>query len=307
MGSGPSRRCHGGVCRSEAKLDGKTVIITGSNTGIGKVTAKDMARRGARVIMACRDLTRAEAAASEIRQETGNENVVVEKLDLASLASVREFATKINQQEGQLDILINNAGIMFCPQWKTADGFEMQFGTNHLGHFLLTNLLLDKIKASAPSRIVVVASLAHESGRMNFDDVNMTNNYSTSKAYSQSKLANILFARELARRLEGTKVIVNSLHPGIIETELQRNMSEGCGFTYTCCKCCFWCLLRCCGKSQYKGAQTTIHCAVDEQIEGSGLYFSDCVPKQPAPQARDDEAAKRLWDISEEMVGLKKD
>ncbi|KAI8511302.1 hypothetical protein Bbelb_104020 [Branchiostoma belcheri] len=262
MGSGPSRRCRGGVCRSEAKLDGKTVIITGSNTGIGKVTAKDMARRGARVIMACRDLTRAEAAASEIRQETGNENVVVEKLDLASLASVREFATKINEQEGQLDILINNAGIMFCPQWKTADGFEMQFGTNHLGHFLLTNLLLDKIKASAPSRIVVVASLAHESGRMNFDDVNMTNNYSTSKAYSQSKLANILFARELARRLEGTKVIVNSLHPGIIETELQRNMSEGCG---------------------------------------------DCVPKQPAPQARDDEAAKRLWDISEEMVGLKKD
>eukprot|EP00058_Branchiostoma_floridae_P014549 XP_002600037.1 hypothetical protein BRAFLDRAFT_221193 [Branchiostoma floridae] len=295
------------ICRSEAKLDGKTVIVTGSNTGIGKVTAKDLARRGARVIMACRDMTKAEAAASEIRNETGNENVVVEKLDLASLASVREFATKINQQEGQLDILINNAGSMYCPPWKTADGFEMQFGTNHLGHFLLTNLLLDKIKASAPSRIVVVSSIAHESGRMYFDDLNLTNNYGPNRAYCQSKLANVLFANELARRLEGTDVIVSSLHPGVIETELQRNMAEGCGCVYTCCKCCFWCMVRSFGKNQWEGAQTTIYCAVDENIEKSGLYYSDCRPKRAARQARDEAAAKRLWDLSEEMVGLKKD
>ncbi|XP_035665459.1 LOW QUALITY PROTEIN: retinol dehydrogenase 14-like [Branchiostoma floridae] len=262
MGGGPSRRCRGGICRSEAKLDGKTVIITGSNTGIGKVTAKDLARRGARVIMACRDLTKAEAA-----------------------------------------------GIMYCPQWKTADGFEMQFGTNHLGHFLflLTNLLLDKIKASTPSRIVVVSSIGHESGRMYFDDLNLTNNYGPNRAYCQSKLANVLFANELAKRLEGTDVIVNSLHPGFIETDLQRNMEEGCGCVYTCCKCCFWCFVKSFGKNQWEGAQTTIHCAVDEQIEGSGLYFSDCVPKQPARQGRDEAAAKRLWDLSEEMVGLKTD
>lgn len=153
----------GGVCHSKARLDGKTVIITGANTGIGKETALDLAKRGARVILACRDLNKSLQAADEIRKKTGNGNVFVKLLDLASLESVRQFAKEINAQEDRIDILINNAGIMACPKWKTKDGFETQFGVNHLGHFLLTNLLLDKIKQTGKARIVNVSSLAHES------------------------------------------------------------------------------------------------------------------------------------------------
>ncbi|XP_019624332.1 PREDICTED: retinol dehydrogenase 13-like, partial [Branchiostoma belcheri] len=140
--------------------------------------------------------------AEAIRKDTGNGNVVVEKLDLASLKSVREFAAKANGTESRLDILINNAGIMTCPQWKTEDGFEMQFGTNHLGHFLLTNLLLDKLKNSAPSRVVNVASSAHYGGHIHFDDINLEKSYGPIKAYCQSKLANVLFTKELDRRMK---------------------------------------------------------------------------------------------------------
>jgi retinol dehydrogenase-12 len=156
----------GGRCVSKARLDGKTAIITGSNTGIGKETALDLAKRGARVILACRDVDKANQAASEIRKRSGNGNVHVEKLDLASFDSIRSFASRINSQEARLDILINNAGIMLCPFWKTNDGFEMQFGVNHLGHFLLTNLLLDKLKqAPEQARIVNVSALAYESNK----------------------------------------------------------------------------------------------------------------------------------------------
>uniref|UniRef100_A0A3Q1GW59 Uncharacterized protein n=1 Tax=Anabas testudineus TaxID=64144 RepID=A0A3Q1GW59_ANATE len=161
--SGLAQLCAGGVCRSKVRLDGKTVLVTGANTGIGKETALDMARRGETLRLTCRDLTRARIAADEIRQKSGNGNVVVKKVDLASLQSVRDFAKDITENEERLDILINNAGIciMMCPKWKTDDGFEMQFGVNHLGHFLLTNCLLDLLKKSAPSRIVIVSSLVH--------------------------------------------------------------------------------------------------------------------------------------------------
>ncbi|XP_048828541.1 retinol dehydrogenase 13 isoform X3 [Brienomyrus brachyistius] len=192
----------GGVCHSRVRLEGKTVLITGANTGIGKETAVDLARRGARVIIACRDLSRANKAAADIRQRSGNGNVVVKPLDLASLQSVRQLAKDIQENEGRLDILINNAGIMMCPKWKTEDGFEMQFGVNHLGHFLLTNCLLDLLKKSAPSRIVNVSSLAHEKGQIHFDDINLDNDYDPLKSYRQSKLANVLFSRELAARLK---------------------------------------------------------------------------------------------------------
>ena len=152
----------GGTCHSKARLDGKTCIVTGSNTGIGKETALDFAQRGARVILACRDLNRANKAAEEIRKSTGNGNVIVQSLDLASLESVRKFADHFNRTEERLDILVNNAAVMASPRWETKDGFEMQFGVNHLGHFLLTNLLLNKLKASSPSRIVNVSALAYE-------------------------------------------------------------------------------------------------------------------------------------------------
>ncbi|KAM3625973.1 uncharacterized protein V6R79_020689 [Siganus canaliculatus] len=291
----------GGVCRSKARLDGKTVLITGANTGIGKETALDMANRGARVILACRDMTKAHMAADEIRRKSGNGNVVVKKLDLGSLQSVRDLAKEVNQKEARLDILINNAGIMMCPKWATEDGFEMQFGTNHLGHFLLTNSLLDLLKKSAPSRVVIVSSLAHEKGKIHFDDINLDKDYDRMISYRQSKLANVLFSRELAARLQGTGVTVYSLHPGVIRTELGRHVFPGFNLLIKALIFPLYMMI----KSPWEGAQTTIFCAVDESVaNSSGLYYSDCAVKKAAPQALDDAAAKKLWDLSASMVGL---
>ncbi|KAK5915055.1 hypothetical protein CesoFtcFv8_000687 [Champsocephalus esox] len=291
----------GGVCRSRVRLDGKTVLITGANCGIGKETALDMANRGAKVIMACRDMTKARIAADEIRQQSGNGNVVVKKLDLASLQSVRDLAKEIQENEERLDILINNAGIMYCPKWETEDGFEMQFGVNHLGHFLLTNTLLDLLKKSTPSRIVNVSSTAHEKGRIHFEDINLDKDYDPYTSYRQSKLANVLFSRELASRLKDTGVTVYSLHPGVIRTELGRHLFP----TLAMWKRIVAAAVMTFVKSPWEGAQTTLHCAMDESLaNSSGLYYSDCAPKEPAPQALDDAAAKRLWDLSASMVGL---
>ncbi|XP_056268151.1 retinol dehydrogenase 13 [Pseudoliparis swirei] len=291
----------GGVCRSKVRLDGKTVLITGANTGIGKETALDMAKRGARVILACRDVTKACIVADEIRQQSGNGNVVVKKLDLASLQSVRDLAKDVEENEERLDILINNAGIMMCPKWKTNDGFEMQFGVNHLGHFLLTNCLLNLLKKSTPSRVVIVSSLAHEKGSIDFDDIHLDVQYHRETSYRQSKLANVLFCRELASRLQGTGVTVYSLHPGVIRTELGRHLLP----TLALWQRIFVTPIIMLIKSPAAGAQTSIYCAVDEsQANASGLYYSDCAPKEPAPQALDDAAAKRLWELSASMVGL---
>lgn len=202
------------------------MIITGANTGIGKETAIDIAQRGARVIIACRNADRAEEALQEIRRRSGSTNVVYYNLDLASLVSVRTFAQCILKEEGRLDILINNAGIMRCPYWKTAEGYEMQFGVNHLGHFLLTSLLLDRLKEAPAARIVVVSSLGYKRGNINFDDINSEKDYDPMVAYCQSKLANNLFTVALAKRLKDTSVTVNCLHPGIIWTELGRHFMK---------------------------------------------------------------------------------
>lgn len=290
----------GPKCNSKARLDGKHVLITGGNTGIGKETAMDLARRGAKVTLACRDLTRAEAAANDIRRKTGNHNILIRQLDLASLSSVRKFAAEVNEEEQQLDILINNAGIMRCPYWKTEDGFEMQIGTNHFGHFLLTNLLLDLLMKSVPSRIVTVSSLAHTRGKINFDDINSEKNYNAGMAYCQSKLANILFSSELAERFKGTGITTYSLHPGVINTELSR---------YAIKDSMVWkvllVLLKPIMKTPVEGAQTTIYCAIDESLANeSGKYYSDCAEKMPSKEALNKEDAKRLWVLSEKMVGL---
>ncbi|XP_029335107.1 retinol dehydrogenase 13 [Mus caroli] len=214
----------GGACPSKATIPGKTVIVTGANTGIGKQTALELAKRGGNIILACRDMEKCEVAAKDIRGETLNPRVRAEHLDLASLKSIREFARKIIKEEERVDILVNNAAVMRCPHWTTEDGFEMQFGVNYLGHFLLTNLLLDKLKASAPSRIINLSSLAHVAGHIDFDDLNwQMKKYDTKAAYCQSKLAVVLFTKELSHRLQGSGVTVNALHPGVARTELGRH------------------------------------------------------------------------------------
>lgn len=190
------------VCKNANKLDGKTVIVTGANTGIGKEVAKELAKRNARVIMACRNVEKGEKAASDIKRELlGHGELVVVKLDLASLRSVREFCDKINNSEKSLDILINNAGVFGPPFIPTEDGYETTFAVNHLGHFLLTNLLLEKLKESAPARIIVVASKLYEKAKINFQNLNGEEGYSKANAYAQSKLANMLFSLELHKRL----------------------------------------------------------------------------------------------------------
>ncbi|XP_066282243.1 retinol dehydrogenase 12-like [Branchiostoma lanceolatum] len=299
------RHSAGGVCRSRARLEGKTVIVTGANTGIGKETARDMAERGVRVILACRDVTKASRAADDIRRSTGNGNVVVQELDLASLASIRAFARRITDSESRLDILINNAGISLCPHWTTKDGFEMTFGVNHLGHFLLTNLLLDLLKKSAPSRVVCVSSKNHHDGSINFGDINWEGGYNFMKAYGQSKLANVMFARELSKRMEGSGVTAYSLHPGVILTEGGRHVKKVVGNIIVFLTPIILLGMLLFGKNVRQGAQTSIYCAVTEGLEvHSGKYFSDCEVTEPSPLAKDDDVSKRLWDLSAEMVGL---
>ncbi|XP_069919253.1 retinol dehydrogenase 13 [Oryctolagus cuniculus] len=293
----------GGACPSKATIPGKTAIVTGANTGIGKQTALELARRGARVILACRDMGKCEAAAKDIRGETLNHHVSARHLDLASLKSVREFAARIIAEEERVDILINNAAVMRCPHWTTEDGFEMQFGVNYLGHFLLTNLLLDKLKASAPSRIVNLSSLAHVAGHIDFDDLNwQTRRYDTKAAYCQSKLAVVLFTKELSRRLQGAGVTANALHPGVARTELGRHTGmRGSTFSSLTLGPIFWLLV----KSPQLAAQPSVYLAVAEQVEGvSGRYFHGLKEKAVAPEAEDEQVARRLWDESARLVGL---
>ncbi|BFZ07211.1 hypothetical protein BsWGS_10250 [Bradybaena similaris] len=292
----------GGQYGGKETIKGKTVIITGANTGIGLETAKELAKRGGRIIMACRDTVRGETARKAIVEETGNNNVILKKLDLTSFASIKAFSKEINESESRIDILINNAGVMACPKTLTEDGIEMQLGVNHIGHFLLTNLLLDKIKASAPSRIIIVSSSAHLfGGRINFDDLNSERSYNRNLAYSQSKLANILHGRELARRLQGTGVTVNSLHPGAVNTELTRHVPfVDSTFIGRLLALPFRYFLF---KTAVEGAQTTLRLALDPALETvTGKYFRDCKIVSPSSKAQDDEVAKRLWDISEEYV-----
>ncbi|XP_023055267.1 retinol dehydrogenase 14 [Piliocolobus tephrosceles] len=301
--------------RDPGLMHGKTVLITGANSGLGRATAAELVRLGARVIMGCRDRARAEEAAGQLRRELrqaaecgpepgvgGAGELIVRELDLASLRSVRAFCQEMLQEEPRLDVLINNAGIFQCPYMKTEDGFEMQFGVNHLGHFLLTNLLLGLLKSSAPSRIVVVSSKLYKYGDINFDDLNSEQSYNKSFCYSRSKLANILFTRELARRLEGTNVTVNVLHPGIVRTNLGRHIHIPL-LVRPLFNLVSWAFF----KTPVEGAQTSIYLASSPEVEGvSGRYFGDCKEEELLPKAVDESVARKLWDISEVMVGLLK-
>merc|ERR1712241_492345 len=294
------------------KLDGKTVVITGANTGIGKVTATDLAKRGAKVIICCRDKSRAEKAVEDIKKESSNENVTFALLDLASLNSVRRCAEELNRTEDKIDYLINNAGVMMCPQWKTEDGFDMQMGTNHFGHFLFTELLLPLIEKSASDgfhpRIVILSSLAHRSAKngISFNDIGFEKSFKTVEVYGQSKLANILHAKELSRRLEGSGISVYVLHPGVISTELGRHISDLVPTLLKPIFIPFMVLLSLFIKTPFHGAQTTLYCTLEDSIvKDSGKYYADCKETKTLTQhAEDMDAAKKLWNLSEKMVNL---
>lgn len=284
----------GGICTSTRRLDGKTVVITGCNVGIGRETARDLSGRGAKIIMACRDTKTAEKVAKEISRQTGGELVVM-KLDLASLTSVRAFAEELKSRESRIHILINNAGVMFCPYSKTEDGFEMQLGTNHFGHFLLTNLLLPLLTHSEEARVISLSSLAHARGVIPFDDMLYEKGYDRFKAYGNSKVANILFTRHLAKKVKGTNIQVFSVHPGAVQSNLGRHIVGS--FTASW----YAALIL---KNSMEGAQTTLHCALEAEQDDHSYYFSDCAVGYASAYARKDDVAERLWQVSEKMVQL---
>ncbi|XP_001627101.2 retinol dehydrogenase 14 [Nematostella vectensis] len=294
-------------CTNTVRLHGKTVIVTGANSGIGKATALELARRGARVIMACRDLESAEKAASEIRYKVPKAEVVCRFLDLNSLISVRKFAEDVMREEKRLDILVNNAGVYQPANKKTVDGFETQFGVNHLGHFLLTNMLLDLLKASAPSRIVVVSSRLGFRANLDFDAFDkedtekksMRGGHVMPVGYGRSKLANFLFTHELSKRLP-QGVTVNALCPGMVWTGLGRTSKMSWKM-----KLLFWPLGFLFLKRPMEGAQTVIYCATEPELSNvSGKCFTDCHQTDMPANCTDDETAKRLWNVSEILTGL---
>ncbi|KAI2651511.1 Retinol dehydrogenase 12 [Labeo rohita] len=280
------------------KLNGKTAIVTGANTGIGKFIALDFARRGARVILACRNEARGNAALQEIRESTGSQNVHLRLLDTSSLDSVRKFAARILEEEKELHILVNNAGASGLPSKITADGLEITFATNHIGPFLLTSLLLDLLKKSAPARIINVSSMNHWRGEVNFDHFRGQNlTHAMDSTYNHTKLHNIIWTNELARRLQGTGVTANSLHPGVVMTEVMRNYNFIVRFLFNLVGFFFF-------RTSEEGAFTPIYCAVSEETEGiTGKYFdSDCSLVLPAPPARDPALGVKEYEICERLT-----
>jgi len=306
VGLGARYYFNGPMCRDRANLQDRVVVITGGNAGIGKPTVVALVDMGAHVVMACRDEKRATEAVKEIRALSGQYKVEYMNLDLADLNSVRRFGAEFRQKFDKLDILINNAGMMATPQSKTKQGFEMQIGVNHLGHFLLTNLLVDRLK-KARGRVVNVSSRAHLRGTMDLKDLfyEKGRKYSPWGAYEQSKLANVLFSNELNRRMQGTGVTSNSLHPGVIKTELMRYSYNEFSWwqksLYVLAQPALWL----CFKDIQHGAQTSIYCAVSPKLQTvGGEYFSDCAVSKVNPLAKDEKLAKALWDESVRLVGL---
>jgi retinol dehydrogenase 14 len=282
---------------NNANMSGKVCLVTGANSGIGKITALALARMGARVVMVCRDRARGDAALAEIKQTTGSNGLELMLCDLSSQADIRRFADEFKATHDRLDVLVNNAGVYLRKRTTTIDNLEATFAINHLGYFLLTNLLLDLLKQSAPSRVVNVSSDAHAHGHINFDDLQGEKSYSGVKAYCHSKLANILFTRELARRLAGTGVTANCLHPGAVATGIFRALPKP-----------IEAVIKLVTMSPEKGAQTSIYLASAPAVEQvTGKYFVKCAEARPAPEAQDDQIASRLWAESARLTDLKSD
>jgi NAD(P)-dependent dehydrogenase (short-subunit alcohol dehydrogenase family) len=278
-------------------MRGKTCLVTGATSGIGVVTAGSLARRGASLILVGRDQGRCDEAVERIRRESGNPAVEAVVADLSVQDEVRRLAAEVREKHPRLDVLVNNAGAMFAPRVESRDGIEMTWALDHLAYFLLTNLLLDTLKVSAPSRIVNVASDAHRMAQgINFDDPEGKTRYKPFQAYAQSKLANILFTYELARRLEGSGVTANTLHPGFVATRF----AEKKGALFTAMKL----LARVMAISPDAGARTTVYLAASPEVEGvSGKYYVKEKPAVSSRASHDAEAARRLWRLSAQMTG----
>jgi NAD(P)-dependent dehydrogenase (short-subunit alcohol dehydrogenase family) len=283
---------------------GRVAIVTGANSGIGFETARALAEKGAQVVLACRSEERGQDAVRRILQEIPQAAVEFQKLDLSDLNQVADFAAAFKERHGRLDLLINNAGVMVPPESRTAQGFELQFGVNHLGHFALTLHLLDRLQATSHARVVNVSSLAHRSGKMDFDDLNWNKKrYAPWASYGQSKLANMLFTKELQRRLDemGSKVAVLAAHPGWTATNLQKNSGLARIFNPMM------------AMSPAQGALPTLYAATAKGAKPGSYYGPDGLfevrghPKEAfiSKAARNDDDARKLWDISEELTGVK--
>jgi NAD(P)-dependent dehydrogenase (short-subunit alcohol dehydrogenase family) len=284
-------------------LNGRTIIVTGGNSGIGQEAAAELTAMGATVVVAARHRAKGEAAVAEIKRRTerGTVELADLDLDLASAASIRAFADGFLATHDRLDVLLNNAGLTLRKRRETADGFEMTFGVNHLGHFLLTSLLRDRLVASAPARVVTVASDAHRYARrgLDFDDLMATKRYRYFLQYARSKLANILFTRELARRLADTGVTANVLHPGFVASNFAREGDTGRLGNAAMI------IGRPLAISAVEGAQTSVFLASSPTVDGvTGQYFVKSSFAKTSAAAGDDEAATRLWTVSEQLLAL---
>lgn len=283
-------------------MRGRVCLVTGASNGIGKAAAIKLANMGASLVLLCRDRDRGETALAEISLRSGNEDIDLLVADLGSLCQVRKAAGAFLESQRPLHVLVNNAGAIHMDRNLTEDGVETTFAVNYLGHFLLTGMLLDRMRDSGPARIVNVSSEAHRigyaDGRMAFDDLMGERQYGGWKAYGQSKLANILFTRELARRLNPAEVTVNAMHPGVVASGFGRNNRTG-WMPY------LQALYRPFCRSNEKGAETAVWLAATPEIEGvTGKYFKDRKVRAPAPQALNDGDAARLWRVSAELTGL---
>ncbi|MCU4751012.1 oxidoreductase [Halobacteria archaeon AArc-curdl1] len=288
-------------------LSDRRLVVTGANSGIGLEATRELARAGATVVMACRSRDRGEAAAGEIHADVGHADLVIESLDLASLESIRTFAAEL---DGTVDVLVNNAGVMGIPRAETEDGFEKQLGINHLGHFALTAQLSDQL--AADGRVVTVSSAMHERGAIDFGDLHSRHSYGPWEAYSQSKLANVLFARELQRRFEaaGTDQRSLAVHPGYADTDLQPRVARAKGSRIQLGM--MWAANAVFAQPASMGALPTLYAATAPDVNGGGYYgpggllnmrgYPD--RQEPSKRAQNPETAKRLWDVSEAETGV---
>lgn len=285
--------------RLDGDMKDKICLITGATSGIGLVTARELAARGATVAVVGRNESKTRAAVEDIRQQTGNNEVDYLLADLSSQAAIRGMAEAFRRRYGELHVLVNNAGVLLWRRQETVDGLEMTFAVNHLAPFLLTNLLLDTLRASAPARIITVASVAHNGATIAFDDVQHTRGrYQSLRVYGQSKLANIMFTYELARRLEGSGVTANALHPGIIATGIYRSSNQIFNRAAMA-------LMPVFARSPEQGAQTSIYLATSPEVASvSGQYFVKRTSQRSSSISYDEAAQKRLWDLSEQLTGL---